>query len=72
MAWTELKTFRPQCDACRQLGPIIHVHICPEESDLPKGWEIRTLHDCGMTGYSRHDIYCGICVSLQDKKPMDR
>lgn len=68
MSWTELKTFRLRCDACRKLGPTIHVYISPEATDVPEDWGFRTLGDCGLTGYTRHEILCPECLSLWDKR----
>lgn len=68
MSWTELKTYRPQCDVCRVHGPTIHVYICPSSEDLPEGWGSRTQHNCGLTGYSRKEILCPVCISLLEKR----
>lgn len=68
MGWTELKTYRPWCDACRIKGPKTYVDSYPGKEDLPEGWGPRTLTDCGLTGYTRHEILCPTCLSLHEKR----
>lgn len=29
---------------------------------IPEGWAYRTSHDCGLTGYTSHDLFCGDCI----------
>lgn len=67
MSWTELKTYRLYCDACRKLGPTIHVRI-GENKQIPEDWGPRTLSGCGLTGYTRHEILCPECLSLWEKR----
>lgn len=48
-----------KCDQ-KNLGPFFAAY--ESEVPIPDGWGYRTLHDCGLTGYTRHDLICGNCI----------
>ena len=59
MGVVEVKAWQFTCDICqRTSGPVFAQY----EPRLPGGWSTRTLHGCGMTGYTRHDSLCEECT----------
>jgi hypothetical protein len=55
----EAKVYKFMCDICRTWSePVVDTSVPP----LPEGWGPRTLHGCGMTGYTRHETLCPTCV----------
>lgn len=69
MSVHELKTFEVRCEfasygkdsTCASVvGPV----FARAEYDvpIPEGWKTRTLTDCGLTGYTRHDLVCPNCA----------
>jgi hypothetical protein len=55
---------RPTC-VHRNIGPF----FCERQSQvpLPEGWGYETVHDCGMTGYTAHNLWCGDCAKKYGK-----
>jgi hypothetical protein len=52
--------YEPPCSN-KNLGPFFSEY--KSEVPLPEGWGYLHLSDCGLTGYSRDDLYCGDCVA---------
>ncbi len=58
----EVKVWMLACESCRRTeGPTFSEYT----PTLPQGWEYRTHHDCGMTGYSRRAAYCPDCIERE-------
>jgi hypothetical protein len=58
----EVKTWIFRCDQCRKdSAPVCDTHQPP----LPEGWKPRDVHNCGMTGYTRHEQICPDCVQQE-------
>lgn len=55
----ELKTYEFKCDWCKT-AVVSH--------QRPADWITHTVHDCGMTGYSRDEDLCAACAA---KVPSD-
>jgi hypothetical protein len=62
---SETKIWRIKCDGCgREEGPIFSDHM----PSKPKDWDYETLHDCGLTGYTRHDLLCPQCIESRARR----
>jgi hypothetical protein len=61
---TELKTYQIKCDGKYCSGKTITV-MDTNMPGLPRGWETRQVYNCGLTGYTRHDLLCEYCVSCE-------
>lgn len=59
MSRRDLRSSRYMCDICHKLGPIVHSEYYPGP---PKGWGGRTLHNCGLTNYTRDEDLCPKCL----------
>lgn len=50
----------PECGQ-KNIGPFFAEY--QSDVPLPAGWGYQTLHDCGLTGYTRRDLWCGGCIA---------
>lgn len=64
----EVKGWKFMCDICRTWSEIIFSTHSPE---LPEGWGRRTLHNCGLTDYTRKETLCPDCVQKYGDKPKE-
>jgi hypothetical protein len=63
MSMREMRAWRPMCDICHQPGPVMFDEHKPAP---PDDWSRRTLQNCGLTGYTRHEIICPDCTQRLD------
>lgn len=65
MGITEAKTWMISCDRC----PVVHgIVTATSRPSLPKEWSYVKVDNCGMTGYTRHDVLCPMCVEREARK----
>ena len=65
MTCFEVRTYRYQCNECRFTQDVNATYQPPP----PEGWSTRTVHDCGMTGYTRYDDLCPTCTAKVKETP---
>lgn len=53
------------CGRCRRFGGVVLEKV--GLSLVPRGWDYKVRHDCGMTGYSRTDLLCDSCLLDTDR-----
>lgn len=62
MSYRRLHAWQVVCDVCNSnRGDAILSERQP--TGLPVGWTTRTLDNCGMTGYTRHEVVCPSCTA---------
>lgn len=62
---TELKTFRYACDRIGCGTEVIIQAAQFQDPFHPEGWVRQRVHNCGMTGYSKDEIYCSESCQYQ-------
>lgn len=60
MTVREVRVWQARCDIC---GVESEPAFSQGHPGLPEGWGARTLHDCGMTGYTRRESLCPECFA---------
>jgi hypothetical protein len=65
MSWDETRAWQARCAICKAKSEVVFSTRRPD-SDLLKdrGWGHRTLHGCGLTGYSTTDTLCPTCNAI--------
>jgi hypothetical protein len=61
----EVKSFVVRCDGCGKEHFLERLRYSSEARETFKklGWTTKQTYDCGLTGYTKEDVYCPDCTN---------